>query len=101
MCVCLSPLQNAASAVGEVSDLDWAVYKEKLPFLDVDALQANYEAFQKNIPAIPYDATADEAAHAEQVCGGTARVEGATCSGYACTLGVRPRLVCDIVLHCL
>jgi hypothetical protein len=59
--------QNKALAVGEPGDIDWAFYQEKLPYLDIDALKANYQQFQSAIPAISYDASADAAAHAEQV----------------------------------
>lgn len=54
-------LQAAAEAVTRPGDIDWAVYKAKLPDLDVDAIRRDYEAFVSAIPAIPYNATADAA----------------------------------------
>ena len=54
----------------------WAAYKAKLPELDVDAIKADYEKVLKSIPAIPYDASADKAAHEtkEKVRGRLARI---------------------------
>ena len=57
------PTQSAARSVGEPSELDWALYKSKLPELDVDAIKADYDTVLKSIPAIQYDEKADLSAH--------------------------------------
>jgi hypothetical protein len=45
--------------VGAPPAINWDAYKEALPHLDVDAIRADYEAFLKTIPDVPYDAKAD------------------------------------------
>ena len=59
--VAASRSQTAAEAVSRPGEIDWALYKAKLPDLDVDALRRDYEAYVGAIPAISYDATADAA----------------------------------------
>ena len=51
--------QANAESVTRPGDIDWALYKAKLPDLDIDAVRRDYEAFVAAIPPISYDAAAD------------------------------------------
>jgi hypothetical protein len=55
--------KNTANSIATPSEIDWDSYKAKLPDMDVAAMQADYEEFMANHPAVEYDVATDIAAH--------------------------------------